>query len=199
MGTKNFIQQFNLYLMKGEFRKAKLILEKNFKNLENPLEINLNFGALYDQWALKIKDEKRKKEYQRKAKLYFKKALQNKETRHRAIRGLAIVSMHQKKYKEALQLYRRAFRIKRDIHTYNDLGNIYRKLKKYKISIRYYKKAYLLSLKKNKEFQIGPVFNLMMLNRELNNKREEKKYFKKLKELTKHSFAAKILLEKSKN
>jgi len=57
----------------------------------------------------------------------------------------------------------------------------------------------LLSLKKSKEFQIGPIFNLMMLNRELNNKREEKKYFKKLKELVKHSFAAKILLEKSKN
>ena len=57
--------------MKGKFRKAKLILEKNLKNPENPLEINLNFGTLYDQWALKIKDRKRKKEFPPEIKFFF--------------------------------------------------------------------------------------------------------------------------------
>lgn len=189
------IQKFNLLLIQEKFREAKRLLEEINKTRKDS-EMNLYFGWLYDQWALTIKNKDKIREYQNKARNYFEKALKPKETKLRAIRALATLLMHQKNYKESLELYKKSLSLgkDKDFHIYNDLGNIYQKLKKNSLAFGYYQKA--LKMAKNDEEKIGPLYNLIQLSRKLNKDKQKAKYLKQFRRISKRSLIAKSLLKK---
>ena len=151
-------------------------------------------GWFYDQWALKIRDKTLRSQYQDEAKKYFRKSIKNKKTEQEALRGIGTVLMHQEKISQALKYYKKAHNLKKDFSTYNDLGNIYRRLNKDKLSVSYYKKAF--SLSKNKEKSAIPLFNLIVINKKLNNQKEEEKYLEILERLAEKSEFAELMLNR---
>jgi len=195
---KTVFEKYNNLLNKQKYQEAKILLKEYFKRLNKKdkriFKIYLLLGWLYDQWSLSIKEESSRSQYQNKAKVYFKKSIKNEKNKREALRGIGTVLMHQEKISEALKYYRRAHNLKRDFSTYNDLGNIYRRLKRDKLAIFYYKKAF--SLSKNKGKSAIPLFNLVVINKRLNNQKDVKKYLKILEKLARKSKFAGLMLDK---
>ncbi len=149
-------------LIKKEKRYLREL--KSFsKNNPNKGEIFKMLGIIYDQKALK---SKLKKKFQEKAKFYFQKALKYKKVKRDALRGLGTVFMHQGNYKKALYYYLKAHRMKRDADTYNDLGNLYRKMKQFKKAENFYKKG--LKIAKRKEKDLYYKFIISAIQKNLN-------------------------------
>ena len=182
-------------LNKQEYKKAEILLKSYLENSEeNKEEIFKTYvllGWLYDQWAL-ISNNSLKNRYQKQAKKYFKISIKNKDTKQESIRGFATVLMHQNKLADSLEYYKKAHGIKKNFNTYNDLGNIYRKLKKNKLSSSFYKKA--LSKADSKEEYSISLYNLVMINKDLNNPKRKEKYLNILKKIAKTSEFAKVML-----
>jgi tetratricopeptide (TPR) repeat protein len=119
----------------------------------DPLRGNIliTLGWIFDQRALKSKLRKR---LQRRAKFYFRQALRYKQNKREALRGLATVLMHEGHYKRALALYQKAHSIKRDADTFNDLGNIFRKMGRVEQALQYYKKSLMAAKKTRNDFLV---------------------------------------------
>lgn len=81
----------------------------------------ITLGWIFDQRALKSKP---RKQLQKKAKFYFRQALRHKASKREALRGLAMVFMHEGKYARALAYCEKAHRIEKSAETYNDFGNL---------------------------------------------------------------------------
>lgn len=184
-------------LNKKEYKKAEILLSSHLKSSKEDkkeiFEIYVLLGWLYDQWAL-VSNDSLKGKYQRQAKKYFKSSVKNKDTKQESIRGLATVLMHQDKLLDSLKYYKKAHNLRKNFNTYNDLGNIYRKLRKNKLSVSFYEKA--LSKTGNKEESSISLYNLVMINRDLNNQKKEKEYFNILNNLAKNSSFARIMLDR---
>lgn len=122
----------------------------------------LALGWIFDQRALESKFRKR---LQQRAKFYFRQALRYKRDEREAMRGLATVSMHEGQYSRALALYQKAHNMRKDADTYNDFGNLYRKLGQIEKSRQCYQRARLLARKTHNGFLLSIVQkNLKMLN-----------------------------------
>jgi tetratricopeptide (TPR) repeat protein len=180
--------------MKERFREAKRILDRKIKFQLSNSKINILYGRLYDQWSLKLKGKK-KKEMQKKAENYFKKACKDPRTKISGLRGLALVAMHQNKLKKACSLYQKVFKQIKNAQTCNDMGNIYRKLGKIDKAIDCYKQS--LSLAKNEEM-IAPLYNLILTLREKKDFISSKKYEKELKKISKDFKTAKLMFKRLK-
>jgi len=119
-------------------KKEKGIFNK-FKNDPRFLKI---FGLTYDQYALLIPNNLKRKKYQKRAKLYFKLLLKQKPYLFEALKGLGLVELHQGNLNKALSFYKKALYLNpKEYSIYIDIGNVYQALKKYKIALRWYKKA----------------------------------------------------------
>lgn len=198
---KIIFEKYNNLLNRQEYQKAKILLDEYFKQTDKKdqeiFRIYLLLGWFYDQWALKIRNKSLRSQYQDKAKKYFRKSIKNEKTKQEAFRGVGTVLMHQEKISEALKYYKKAHNLKKDFSTYNDLGNIYRRLNKDKLAISFYKKAF--SLSKKKEKSAIPLFNLIIINKKLNNQKEEEKHLEILKRLAKKSKFAGLMLDRLMN
>jgi tetratricopeptide (TPR) repeat protein len=198
---KIVFEKYNNLLNEQKYKEASSLLkgylEQFNKKDEGIFRIYLLLGWLYDQWALKIKEKLLRNQYQNEAKKYFRKSIKNGKFKQEAFRGIGTVLMHQEKISQALEYYKKAHSLKKDFSTYNDLGNIYRRLNKDKLAISFYKKAFFLN--KNKEKSAIPLFNLIIVNRKLNNQKEGKKYLKILKKLAKKSKLAETTLSRLSN
>ena len=195
---KTIFEKYNNLLNEQKYQEAGLLLDKYFKQIDKKSQeifrVYLLLGWLYDQWALKIKDKSSRSQYQDKAKKYFRKSIKNKKTEQEALRGMGTVLMHQEKISQALKYYKKAHSLKSGFDTYNDLGNIYRRLNKDELAVSFYKKAF--SLSKNKEKSAIPLFNLIIINKKMNNQREGEKYSAVLKRLAEKSKLARLMLDK---
>lgn len=198
---KTVFEKYNNLLSKQKYQEAKILLEKYLEQIgkkdEEIFRIYILLGWLYDQWALIIKENYSRNQYQNEAKRYFRKSIKNEKAKQEALRGIGTVLMHQEKISRALKYYKRAHNLKKNFSTYNDLGNIYRRSNKDGLAISYYKKAFLLS--ENKEKSSIPLFNLIIINRKLNNHEAEEKYLKVLRRLAKKSKFAETMLDKLNN
>lgn len=195
---KTVFEKYNNLLNEQKYQEAKALLEEYLKQIDKKSQeifrVYLLLGWFYDQWALKIRDKTLRSQYQDEAKKYFRKSIKNKKTEQEALRGIGTVLMHQEKISQALKYYKKAHNLKKDFSTYNDLGNIYRRLNKDKLSVSYYKKAF--SLSKNKEKSAIPLFNLIVINKKLNNQKEEEKYLEILERLAEKSEFAELMLNR---
>ena len=192
---KEPIKDFSVLLIEGKFREAERVLKKRLKALrEEQSRLYVLLGRLCDQLALGTKSKPRRVSLQKEAKGYFEKALSDRDIRWQAMRGLATLLMHQRKYTESLKLYRKTFQFKKSLQSYNDLGNIYQKLGKNKLAFKYYKKA--LSFKKERESLPAPLYNLVRLSRKMGLKSAEGRYLRELSSLSKKSLLAKKLLKR---
>jgi tetratricopeptide (TPR) repeat protein len=59
-----------------------------------------------------------------------------------ALKGLGLVELHQGNLNKALYFYKKALSLNpKEYSIYIDIGNVYQALKKYKIALKWYKKA----------------------------------------------------------
>lgn len=124
--------------------------------------ILITLGWIFDQRALQSKSRKR---LQQRAKFYFRQTLRHKRNKREALRGLATVFMHEGQYSRALALYQKAHNMGKDADTYNDFGNLYRKLGHIEKSRQFYKKALRLARRTRNDFLVSIAQrNLEMLN-----------------------------------
>jgi len=186
--------QINNFLNKRQYSDALLLLRKSIEEESDRNELCKKYvllGWLYDQWALSVKKRAIKK-YQKEAEKYFNLALECKKTKHNAIRGLATILMHKRKYDLAMTYYKKAHRLKKSFNTYNDLGNIYQKINKRKTAIINYEKAFYL--RRDKEEASIPCFNMVVISKKTGDSATEKKYLDVLKKLAKKFDLAKIMM-----
>lgn len=190
--NKSALQRFSWYIMQKKFKEAKQILINQLKAEHSAYEIAFFYGRLYDQWALSLKEDKRST-LQRKAKRNFQKAAKDPKLAVAALRGLALVNLHQGRLKQALRLYAKAFQKIKNAQTYNDMGNIFRKLGNPNKAINYYQKAKEIA---QGEEKIGPIYNLVLVFRELGDSVQSSENRKELEKMSKSSKAAKLMLDR---
>ena len=186
--------------LEKDLKKQLFILNQFKQNAQIKENLYLSIGWLYDQLALK--DSKKRYLFQAKAIQFFKKAIKSKdkEVKFQGLRGLATVLLHQKKFKNALNFYNKAYLLKKNFHIYNDLGNIYQKMGQHPKALKFYKMALnAIKNKKDKEILAIPLFNLIKLSEKMNKKSEAKNYTHLLKKISKNSSFAKELFEKINN
>lgn len=189
----NLLQNANQCINEQKYWEAIKFFKSYLNKNNNDCYVFNQLGWAYDQQALITKDINKQKQYQLKARQYFKLAYSNKDTKKEAVRGIATVLMHQQQYDEALKYYKQAHKIEKDFDTYNDLGNIYQKINKDQIAIKYYKQA--LKMTKNKDALAIPLLNLILINKKLKNIKEKDKYLSRLRNLSKKSQLAENLLK----
>ena len=141
-------------------------LSKNTQGNNNAL-ILINAGWLYDQWAL-IASIKRKKVYQEKAVIFFNQALRKGASKESVYNGLGTVALHKEAYKKALGYYKKVHILRKDSRSYNALGNVYRRMKKYTLAEKHYRAA--LRLAKHPLEKSAADFNLEQLKNEMSKK-----------------------------
>ena len=138
---KEIKKLWNLF-NKGKFSEILKKEREIFKKFKNEPKFLKLFGLVYDQYALSIQDNFKRKKYQEKAKSYFNMLFKEKPYLFEALKGLGLVELHQGNLNKALYFYKKALSLNpKEYSIYIDIGNVYQAFKKYKIALKWHKKA----------------------------------------------------------
>ena len=138
---KEIKKLWNLF-NKGNFSEILKKEREIFKKFKNEPKFLKLFGLVYDQYALSIQVNFKRKKYQEKAKSYFNMLFKEKPYLFEALKGLGLVELHQGNLNKALYFYKKALSLNpKEYSIYIDIGNVYQALKKYKTALKWYKKA----------------------------------------------------------
>ena len=106
----------------------------------NDAESIMKKAWFFDQWAL-ISSDDDKITRQAIAENLFKQAEKMGVEKQRILNGLGTVALHRNDFKESLKFYTMAHEIEPNFNTHNALGNVLRRLEKYKSAKEHYQQA----------------------------------------------------------
>lgn len=186
-----FMNYLTQLINNKEYARAESALHERLRKGESTGSLYISAGWLYDQWALEAEDATSRHKRRALAETYFKKALDMKEYKHAALRGLGTLCMHTGDFYAAGQYYWRAHSIQPCFDTYNDLGNLSQKRGVYDDAYAYYKSA--LDIADATEYKAIALSNLVRLASRAEWSEAYKRYAEQLQELARHStFAQEI-------